>query len=303
MNTQEAALGRADAAVAVMARILAHLAPAPDMIGGATPAGHLATLVAHRLYLPASIALQSQGRAAQGRIGWLGQEDAALLAEATGRIPLDLPEIFTRVVSGRFAIWIAPAQIDRLGNTNISRIGREELPRPALVGSRGLPDDSVSLPNGLYYVPAHGPRSVVDAVDFVSGVGDRRRLPAGSRAQGRPAYLVSDAGVFDFAGPHGAMRLRARMPGVGVEEITARTPFDVLHGLSEDEVGEVASPTDEERAAFDRLDPFGVRALEFTTDAAAAGVLRRRLVADEEADLAPRAAAFLSAAGLSAVRL
>lgn len=289
------ALARADRLVAVMARLTVRLRPRPELVGGATPLSHLAGALARAVYAPDLAVLASQGRLGRAPLSWLGQEDSALLARGTGRAPLDLPTIFAWVTSGRFAIWIGPAQIDRLGNTNISRIGVAGRPRPALVGSRGLPDDSVSLPNGLYYATQHGPRSIVAQVDFVSGPGDRARLPDGSAATGRPRYLVTDLGVFDFGGAGGAMRVCARMPAVSPGEIEAATPFAL-----EDAAGDaiVAEPTAQERDALAALDPHGVRAIECVRDAAAAAALREHLEAAAEADLAPRAAAFLAAAGL-----
>ncbi len=292
----EAALARADVMVCVMARVTARLAPRPDLVGGATPLSHLAGALARAVYAPDLPVLASQGRLGRAPLGWLGQEDSALLAEGSGRVGMDLPEIFAYVTSGRFAIWIGPAQIDRLGNTNISRIGPAQRPRPALVGSRGLPDDSVSLPAGLYYTTQHGPRTVVERVDFVSGVGDRQRLPDGSRVHGRPAYLASDLGLFDFAGRDGAMRVVALMPGVTLEVVRAATPFD-LEAVAD--LPAVVAPSHEERAALAELDPLGVRAIECLRDAEAAAALRARLRAEEEAALAPRASAFLASLGLA----
>ena len=292
---QEEALERADQLVVTMARITARLRPRPDLVGGATPLSHLAGALARALYAPDLVVLASQGRLGQAPLGWLGQEDSALLEAGGGRAPLDLPTIFTWVTSGRFAIWIGPAQIDRFGNTNISRVGSAERPHPALVGSRGLPDDSVSLPNGLYYTTQHGPRSVVDQVDFVSGVGERARLPAGSRAPGRPAFLVTDLGVFDFAGPEGTCRLRSRMPGVDPSVVAERTPFALAEAPG---AATVPGPTADERQALQALDPLGVRAVECVRDAAAGAALRERLRAAEEGRLAPRAKDLLAAVGL-----
>lgn len=292
------ALALADRVACVMARLTARLRPPPRLVGGATPLSHLAGWLARDVYVPDLAVLASQGRLARARLGWLGQEDAALLAVGSGRVALDLPTIFAYVGAGRFAIWIQPAQIDRMGNTNISRIGPADQPHPALAGSRGLPDDSVLLPHGLYYLPRQGPRSLVERVDFVSGVGDRRRLPAGSRAPGRPGYLVTDLGVFDFSGPDGGLRLRARMPGVTLQAVREATPFP-LDGV-EGEVPEVVPPTEAERRALARLDPLGVRAVEFVRDGAAAADLRRRLQAAEEEALAPAARAYLEDLGLNA---
>jgi|GEM_PF-405961 len=289
------ALDRADRVIAVMARLLARLSPAPELVGGATPASHLAALVARSVYRPAIAVLGSQGRVApRARLGLLGQEDAALAAPG-GRVGLDLPSIFAWVASGRFAIWISPAQIDRQGNTNISRIGTGERPRPALVGSRGLPDDAVSLPSGLYYVPAHGPRSVVAQVDFVSGVGDRRRLPPGSRAPGRPAWLVTDLGVFDFAGEDGSMRAVAAFGPDGRDAIEAATPF-ALGGPPALDV--IEPPTPAELAALGAFDPLGVRAVEFERDPDRARALRAHLRTAEEAFLGGVGEDILAGLGL-----
>src|SRR5207302_789083 len=76
-------------------------------------------------------------------------------------IPLTMEDIFDAIFTDRFRIWINPAQIDQAGNVNISVIGPWERPKVALVGSRGIPEDTSHLSQGLYYLTSHSPRTVV----------------------------------------------------------------------------------------------------------------------------------------------
>jgi glutaconate CoA-transferase subunit B len=273
---------RADPMVCAMARILA-AAPVGTLLGGATPLSTLASHLAVAVYRPDLAVLGSQGRwGAAPQVGLLGQEDLA--ANAPGTVPLDLEAIFRAVAGGRFRIWILPAQVDRQGNANLSRVGPAAAPRPALVGSRGLPDDSVLLPQSLYYLTRHTARTVRDRVDHVTAVGDPALRPVGARPGGRPAFLVTPLGVWDFSGQGGAMRLRAILPGVGEAEFDeAQEPYPAPPPPPV-----VSPPTPAERQALEGLDPFGVRRLELA-DGAAADALRRRIRREEEALLVPDA--------------
>src|SRR5579875_94206 len=64
------------------------------------------------------------------------------LTDAQSGIPLSMEEIFDAIFTDRFRIWINPAQIDQYGNTNITCIGDWHRPKVAMVGSRGIPEDT-----------------------------------------------------------------------------------------------------------------------------------------------------------------
>src|SRR5258705_5953689 len=78
--------------------------------------------------------------------------------------------MFDVLYSGKRHVMMGPSQIDRYGNANISAIGDFARPTRQLLGVRGAPGNTVNHPTS-YWVPRHGRRSFVTAVDMVSGVG------------------------------------------------------------------------------------------------------------------------------------
>ena len=64
------------------------------------------------------------------------------------------------------------SQIDRFGNQNISCIGEWSRPERQLLGVRGAPVNTANNPTS-YWVPRHSPRTFVERVDMVCGVGSR----------------------------------------------------------------------------------------------------------------------------------
>ncbi|MEZ0067954.1 acyl CoA:acetate/3-ketoacid CoA transferase beta subunit [Streptacidiphilus sp. MAP12-20] len=124
------------------------------------------------------------------------------------------------VTGGKRHVMMGASQIDRFGNQNISCIGDWERPARQLLGVRGAPVNTLNNPTS-YWVPKHGPRVFVERVDMVCGVGyDRATGPYHDLRR-----VVSDLGVFDFAGEDHAMRLASIHPGVSVEQVLAATGF------------------------------------------------------------------------------
>lgn len=174
-------------------------------------------------------------------------------------IPLTMEDIFDNIFSDRFRIWINPAQIDEQGSVNIAAIGPWEKPKVALVGSRGIPEDTSHLSQGLYYLTQHTARSVVAKVDFVSGAGwtPERRKYLGPH--GAPTCLVTDLGVFGWDPESGRMVVRSLHHGVTPERVGAQTGFkiEIPRGVPTTE-----PPTEEEVRIIRAGDPLEVRKLE-----------------------------------------
>lgn len=162
------------------------------------------------------------------------------------------------VTGGRRHVMMGASQIDRFGNQNISCIGDWERPARQLLGVRGAPVNTLNNPVS-YWVPKHSTRVFVARVDMVSGVGYDRAEAAGPSATRyhRLPRVVSDLGVFDFAGPDRSMRLASVHPGVTVEQVRAATGFELA---AADEVPYTREPTaDELRLIREVIDPQGLR--------------------------------------------
>ncbi|MEV8514116.1 CoA-transferase [Dactylosporangium sp. NPDC051484] len=168
--------------------------------------------------------------------------------------------VFDLIYGGRRHVMMGPSQIDRYGNTNISAIGDFAHPTRQLLGVRGAPGNTVHHPTS-YWVPRHGRRTFVAAVDMVSGVGYDRAaaVPEAGRFH-EVRRVVSNLGVFDFATEDHRMRLVSVHPGVTVAEVLDATGFDLVVPA---EVPETREPTAEELTLIrEVIDPSGVRAKE-----------------------------------------
>ena len=187
----------------------------------------------------------------------LGTPASALVLESH----MPYRKVFDVVWSGRRNLIMMASQIDRTGNQNISAIGDWARPKVQLIGVRGAPGNTVNHSTS-YWVPNHSPRSFVEHVDVVSGVGYERAAEAGPSATRfhEIRHVVSNLGVFDFETPDRVMRLRSVHPGVTVEEVIEATGFDLVVPA---DVGATRLPTPEELDLIRTvLDPRGLRESE-----------------------------------------
>jgi acyl CoA:acetate/3-ketoacid CoA transferase beta subunit len=184
----------------------------------------------------------------------LGADPSSLVLESH----MPYRRVFDVVWSGRRNLIMMASQIDRTGNQNISAIGAWVQPKVQLVGVRGAPGNTVNHTTS-YWVPNHSPRSFVEQVDVVAGVGYARAGAAGPSATKfhEIRYVVSNLGMFDFATPDRAMRLASVHPGVTVDEVVEATGFAlVIPG----DVPPTRDPTPEELSLIRTvLDPKGLR--------------------------------------------
>lgn len=167
--------------------------------------------------------------------------------------------MFDVVWSGRRHVMMGASQMDRHGNQNFACIGPMDRPKAQLLGFRGAPGNTIQNRTS-YWIPAHNAKTFVEQVDVVTGVGyDRARALGAAGRFHRLGHVVTNLGVMDFETPDNTMRLRSVHPGVTVDEIVAATGFELV---VPDDVPETRSPTDEELALIDAIDPNGLRGRE-----------------------------------------
>lgn len=173
---------------------------------------------------------------------------------------------FDNIYQGKRHAFVAPVQIDRFGQTNISTIGDRDRPKAALLGVRGYPGNSINHPNS-YFFPSHDTRAfVAGEVDFVCSVGyNPARWPGGVKPKSLDLRLiVTNLAVLDFQSPDHAMRVRSLHPGVSFEEVQAATGFALARTA---EIAATPRPTAEQlRLIRDVLDPRGLRSAVFKGD-------------------------------------
>jgi acyl CoA:acetate/3-ketoacid CoA transferase beta subunit len=167
--------------------------------------------------------------------------------------------MFDVVWSGRRHVMMGATQVDRFGNQNIAALGGTPTqPRTQLLGFRGAPGNTINDVTS-YWVPSHGPRVFVEAVDVVTGIGYDRAAELGGDG-GRfheIRRVVSNLGVFDFDTPNHSMQLRTIHPGVTVDEVVEATGFSLVVPA---DVEETRLPTPDELRLLDEvIDPAGTR--------------------------------------------
>ena len=135
-------------------------------------------------------------------------------------------ELFELIAAGKRHVVMGGAQIDREGNHNFSAIGEHAKPHRQLLGSRAAATNTINHRTS-YWIPKHSRRSMVQRVDFVTGVGRTRAEKAGKGAARfhQVHRVVSNLGVFDFNGPGHTMSMLSIHPGVTVEEVLESTGF------------------------------------------------------------------------------
>ena len=168
--------------------------------------------------------------------------------------------MFDWVWSGRRHVMMGATQIDRFGNQNLAAVGDYARPRVQLLGYRGAPGNTINDPTS-YWVPNHGPKVFVEAVDTVCGIGGDRAAALGEGGRWvEIRRVVTNLAVFDFATPDRSMRLASVHPGVTVDDVVAATGFDLAIA---DDTPESRLPTDEElRLIREVIDPEGARERE-----------------------------------------
>ena len=177
---------------------------------------------------------------------------------ATAEAALPFRQVFELLWSGRRHVMMSPSQLDRFGNANISAIGEFRRPTRQLLGVRGAPGNTVNHATS-YWIPRHQPRTFVERVDMVSGVGYDSAAKAGSAASRflDLRRVVTNLAVLDFGAPDHSMRLVSVHPGVSVDDVVAATGFELT---VDSDVPTTREPSDDElRLIREVIDPRGFR--------------------------------------------
>lgn len=179
--------------IAAIARLLDGLSHVA--VGAASPLPAAATLLAREL---------SRGRLI---VSILGSERHNPFTDG-GR------ELFDCAAQGRLdAFFLSGAQIDATGAVNLLGLGAPEALARRFMGNFGAPYLAALVQNVILFRTDHGPRTLVERVDFVSTPGREGRR------------LVTDRGVFIVQG--GRFVLQACHAGETLETIRAATGFHV----------------------------------------------------------------------------
>lgn len=121
-------------------------------------------------------------------------------------------ELFDCAAQGRLdAFFLSGAQIDATGAVNLLGLGDPTAPERRFLGNFGAPYLASLVPNVILCRIDHGPKTLVEKVDFVTAPGREGRR------------LVTDRCVFVIE--NGRFRLETRHPGETLESLRAATGF------------------------------------------------------------------------------
>lgn len=158
--------------------------------------------------------------------------------------------------------FLRPAQIDAHGNVNVSLVEREGRP-PLRFHGIAVGDALNAVRRVCLYVTEHSPRVFAERLAFRTGTGHHDgsawRAACGLPADAGPDTVVTPLAVLDFDADR-RLRVRSLHPGVSLDQVREATGFALGASSS---MGETPAPSAEEIAALKRVDPEGIRRLEF----------------------------------------
>jgi glutaconate CoA-transferase subunit A len=175
-----------------------------------------------------------------------------------------------------------PAQMDGDGNLNNSRIGTGAMPDVRLPGQAGIADVTVLHRNLYIYAARHDRRRFVERVDFRGGhralFGEAERADRGL-GPGR-TLIITPLCVFEQSLESHQLEVVSLHPGHTLEEVREATGFEF--GVAEG-CGETALPSARELELIrTRIDPFGLRRLEFVPNRDRRPLIREIIAAELE---------------------
>ncbi len=142
----------------------------------------------------------------------------------------DMFDVFTTVVNRGYVdvAFLGVGQIDRYGNVNTSYIGDPEDYEMRLTGAGGAPEFA-GCSRRVVYTLSGG--EFVERLDYLTSPGyvegGNSRYEAGMPEGSGPSALITRQGVFRFDPETKEMYLAGLHPGVTVDEVRARVPWDL----------------------------------------------------------------------------
>lgn len=178
---------------------------------------------------------------------------------------------------------VAAAQVDRRGRVNNIALRKRDGSLIRLPGQGGMADVANMHRDYVLYVTRHSPLSIVDAVETASsarGLLTRaEREPHGYRT-GR-SLVITNLCVFAVDASTRELVVVETMPGVTREQIHEATGFAVTFA---EDCRETPLPSAETLAVLrERIDPLGLRRLEFISAKDRGGLIAEILRADRTA--------------------
>lgn len=177
---------------------------------------------------------------------------------------VELMETFDLAQKNKLDImFLGGAQIDKYGNTNLSVIGDYYKPKIRLPGGAATAFLMPLVGKVVLWSVRHNKRTIVDKVDFRTGQGylegsDSREKLALRKIE---IKLVTNLGVFGFDAKTKIMNVESLHPWATIEDVKNNTGFPDL--ITPEEIQKTEIPTEEELKIIRRLDPDGVRFIEF----------------------------------------
>jgi len=169
----------------------------------------------------------------------------------TALTTVSVPEMFQYwLQGGRITVgFLGGAQVDRYGNLNSTVVGDYRKPKVRLPGSGGATEISTSC-HRIYIVMAHGRRSFVERLDFLTSLGHgptgRERRAMGISTEG-PILLVTDLCTMRPHAETKEFEVVTLHPGVSEAQVRENTGWNVRCA---DRLEETPPPGADELAAL-----------------------------------------------------
>ncbi|WP_246675168.1 CoA-transferase [Mesorhizobium sp. B2-3-4] len=175
---------------------------------------------------------------------------------------------------------VGAAQVDRRGRVNTIALRKPSGGSIRLPGQGGMADVANMHRDYLLYVPRHSIQSLVDEVEIVSSarglLTPAEREPMGYRTG--KALVFTDLCVFRLDEGTRELAVIETMPGVTRQQIRDATGFAVTFDA---DCREVSLPSSDTLAVLrDRIDPLGLRRLEFVSAKERGALIAEILEAD-----------------------
>jgi glutaconate CoA-transferase subunit B len=230
--------------------------------GFGSPCAQVAMHLARRTHAPHMLLVEGATYALNPTPAFIPPTGNDLSLQAGSVYQLRFEEFFDAAARGDVdRMFLSGGQIDAYGNTNVTAIGRRgQPPKVKLGGGGGGCNLSATIRALTLWTTRHRTgRTLVESCDFITDMGHSALTGRRSGVGGGPQLLVTELGVFDFD-EAGHARLVGMFADVDLDCVAAATGFPLR--VSED-VATVLPPTRTEVELVRRIDPLGVRRMEF----------------------------------------